>query len=178
QRDYVYDRLCRYGATGAPTLPFVQCGLEPLGILGAAVNEMLLQSHDGVIRLFPAVPADWECACSLWAAGGFRLSARRGAEGVASRVEIQSGQGGICRVANPWGTGAVTVDEVGATGSGTGGTTAELAGEVLELETRAGGRYLLAPAGPSETDTPLYTGEPNPGPKQFHEAALGRPRDF
>jgi hypothetical protein len=174
QRDYVYDRRCTYEGTGAPALPFVQCGLEPLGILGAAVNEMLLQSHDGVIRLFPAVPPDWECACSLWAVGGFRVSCRKTGDGVAAPVEIRSSQGGTCRMANPWPGQRVTV----AAQEGSAGEVREVEGEVLTVEAVAGGRYLLAPQGTKPAGVPLYTGDPNPGPKRFHEAVLGRPRDF
>ncbi|WP_235282487.1 glycosyl hydrolase family 95 catalytic domain-containing protein [Microbacterium sp. SA39] len=46
------------------------------GIVGAIV-EMLVQSHGGVIRLLPAVPADWAASGSfegLRARGGYRVS--------------------------------------------------------------------------------------------------------
>lgn len=175
QRDYVYDRRCRHENTGAPTLPFVQCGMEPLGILGAAVNEMLLQSYDGVLRLFPAVPDDWEGAFTLYAVGGFTVSARRDRSGVIGAVAIESARGGTCLLANPW-----PGKEVGATRlpSSTAETLAIDTSGRLRLEAEPGCRYVLQALGAGQTEAILYTGDPNPGPKSYHEAVLGRPRDF
>ena len=63
QRDYMYDSRLTYnrpeaGKSGFRTKPFVQCGMETMGILGTAINEMLLQSHEGKIRVFPAIPSE------------------------------------------------------------------------------------------------------------------------
>lgn len=48
---------------------------ETLPILAASVNEMLLQSYDGTLRLFGAVPEEYTCAFSLRAQGGFTVHA-------------------------------------------------------------------------------------------------------
>ena len=70
-----YDYTCReYGLTGEKVFT-----IEGNMIAGAAVLEMLLQSYDGVLRLFPAVPDSWE-ECSferLRAVGGFEVSATK-----------------------------------------------------------------------------------------------------
>ena len=69
----------------------------------AAVQEMLLQSYSGTLRLFPAIPADWKEASfiSLRAEGAFLVSAER-KEGQVQRVEIISEKGGTCRLADPF----------------------------------------------------------------------------
>jgi len=70
QRDYIHDDRAHY-PNKLPAKPFVQSGLEPQSIIGAAVNEMLLQSHEGKIRVFPAVPEHFEAAFKLLAQGNF-----------------------------------------------------------------------------------------------------------
>jgi alpha-L-fucosidase 2 len=69
----------------------------------AGVQEMLLQSHRGVIVLFPAIPAAWKDVSftTLRAQGAFLVSARR-TGGVVSRVEIVAEQGGRCRLLSPF----------------------------------------------------------------------------
>lgn len=69
----------------------------------AGVQEMLLQSARGVIRVFPAVPENWKNVAfrTLRAEGAFLVSAIR-ENGVAAKVEILSEKGGLCRLISPW----------------------------------------------------------------------------
>jgi hypothetical protein len=67
-----------------------------------AINEMLLQSHEGVIRLFPCWPKDMDARFgTLRAAGAFLVSAELKG-GVISGVKIFSERGRDCSVINPW----------------------------------------------------------------------------
>ncbi|MCC6589490.1 MAG: glycoside hydrolase N-terminal domain-containing protein [Bryobacterales bacterium] len=66
------------------------------------LQEMLLQSHRGVMRVFPAVPDGWKEASfhSLRAEGAFLVSAeRRG--GRTAWIEVMAERGGTARVFNP-----------------------------------------------------------------------------
>ena len=69
----------------------------------AGVQEMLLQSHGGTIRIFPAVPDDWKDASftTLRAEGAFLVSALRSG-GATRQVEILAEKGGTCRLASPF----------------------------------------------------------------------------
>ena len=68
---------------------------------GIAV-ENLLQSHTGVLRVFPAVPADFEGGFeNLGAQGAFVVGAQRDRDGTRS-VTIRSLAGAPCVLANPW----------------------------------------------------------------------------
>ena len=77
----------------------------------AAVQEMLLQSQRGLIRIFPAVPEHWDDVAftTLRAEGAFLVSARRRG-GVTDRVEITAEQGGRCRLVSPFTGEPLTID--------------------------------------------------------------------
>ena len=73
-------------------------GIEHLTMVPATVNEMLMQSHDGIIRLFPCwdkkMYASFE---NLRADGAFLVSAEN-KDGKLTSAEIKSLKGRTCRV--------------------------------------------------------------------------------
>ena len=77
-------------------------GIETCGGITEAINEMLLQSHEGIIRLFPVWPTERPARFeTLRAAGAFLVSAElRGGE--VGPVMIESEKGRDCTVQNPW----------------------------------------------------------------------------
>jgi hypothetical protein len=76
QRDYIFDTRATYnsktGNSGLWAQPFIQCGMETLGVYGTAVNEMLMQCQENKIRIFPATPSHWESAFTF--VGKWRIS--------------------------------------------------------------------------------------------------------
>ncbi|HSH16473.1 MAG TPA: hypothetical protein VLD18_10590, partial [Verrucomicrobiae bacterium] len=131
---------------GYSTFRYRPFTLEGNFAAAAGVQEMLLQSHRGRIEVFPAVPAAWRDAAftTLRAQGAFLVSAERRA-GVTQRVEIQSEQGGSCRLLSPWSGEVLTLamkpgetrvltgdpDTAAGGGAGTGADWA-LAAEILD----------------------------------------------
>ncbi len=100
-----------------------------------AVNEMLMQSHEGVIRFFPVWPRDQDARFGgLRAVGAFLVAAEL-REGVARGVSVRSERGGPCTVANPWPGRPVQLFRNGATEAS---------------ETQTGGRFTFHTA-PNET---------------------------
>jgi len=79
----------------------------------AGIQEMLLQSYSGTIRVFPAVPERWKDASfrTLRAEGAFLVSAER-KDGLTRRVEILSMKGGPCRLENPFGKAGFSVEGI------------------------------------------------------------------
>lgn len=69
----------------------------------AGLQEMLLQSHTGVIEIFPAIPESWQDAAfeNLRAQGAFLVSAKKAA-GKMVEIVITSEAGGPCKVRLPW----------------------------------------------------------------------------
>jgi len=68
----------------------------------AGVAEMLLQSHEGVIKVIPALPRVWSTGHfdGLVARGNFVISAKW-KDGKATELSILSRSGGECRIAYP-----------------------------------------------------------------------------
>jgi alpha-L-fucosidase 2 len=79
----------------------------------AALQEMLLQSYSGAIRIFPATPESWQDLSfkTLRAEGAFLVSAEREG-GETKRVEIFSERGGDCLLENPFSGSAFNIKGV------------------------------------------------------------------
>jgi alpha-L-fucosidase 2 len=76
--------------------------LENSSIVPNTVDEMLLQSHEGVLRLFPVWPAHHDASFqTLRAYGAFLVSAAIKHDRVQD-VTIQSEAGQPCSIQNPW----------------------------------------------------------------------------
>jgi len=79
------------------TNPFLDAG----GNSAFTLQEMLLQSHNGIIRILPAWPENWSGIFRLRTEGGFLISA--GIEKAkVPFVEVKSLLGKECVIENPW----------------------------------------------------------------------------
>lgn len=69
----------------------------------SAIQEMLLQSHTGIIRVFPAIPESWNEASfqDLRAMGAFLVSADY-KNGKVHKVTVRSERGGKLKIQNPF----------------------------------------------------------------------------
>lgn len=101
-----------------------------------AINEMLLQSHEGVIRFFPCWPKDMDAKFgALRTVGAFLVSAEL-KNGVVTGVKIVSEKGKPCTVQNPWPGTKVRVVRNGKTKESVSGerwTLATAQGETISL---------------------------------------------
>ena len=79
--------------------------LEGNFAFASGIQEMLIQSHTGILRIFPAIPSEWKdiSFTTLRAQGAFLVSAKQ-MSGKVEKVEISSEKGGICKLKNPFGT--------------------------------------------------------------------------
>ncbi len=88
-------------------------GIETAGIL-EAINSMVLQSHDGVLRIFPnwdrSVDAEFK---RLRAVGAFLVEARYRASGqIVDRIRIFSEKGNPCVIQSPFDGSCIAVTRV------------------------------------------------------------------
>ncbi len=124
--------------------PFLDAG----GLSAFALNEILLQSHNGLIRVTPAVAKDWSGVYRLRAEGGFLVAAAF-QDARVRLVEIKSLLGKDCAIANPW-PGACIVRE------GTK-TVIQTDARTIEFKTQPARTYLIESA-----DDPLSNHRPQP----------------
>lgn len=89
--------------TGKSRFTYRPFTLEGNFAFAAGVQEMLLQSHTGVIRVFPAIPASWQNASfdKLRAMGAFLVSATK-KDGQITRLRVFSEKGGTLQILSPW----------------------------------------------------------------------------
>jgi hypothetical protein len=149
--------------------------IEAIPMLQLAINEMLLQSYSGTLRVFPAVSPAWTGRFRLHAAGRFIVSAGRTAEGV-TFVTIESRGGRPCRISNPWPTQPVTLYR-----QAQGWVQCQLIdGDTLTFATEPGEIYLLLPetVAPQTLSSAFVTGSPNRDVKWSGKARLGMPKGF
>jgi hypothetical protein len=111
------DRILLSGGRYADQMPFDW--MDTMGIwfenfsLPAVINECLLQSYNGMIRLFPNWPAaHYAEFTTLRAVGGFLVSARM-EHGEVQWVEIESLAGAVCKLLLPWESGARWINTMG-----------------------------------------------------------------
>jgi alpha-L-fucosidase 2 len=159
-----------------PRRSFAHMALEAGSIFEATLNEMLLQSYNGRIRVFPAVPSSWDVCFTLHAIGAFTVTSER-RSGEILYVAVESRKGGTCRLVNPW-PGNVAVRVRSAAGG-----KALIEGEgiaELRFDTLPGEVYIAEcitqPVSAFTRET--LGGEPNRGPKRKGEAQIGTPRQF
>ena len=117
---------------GLSVAPYMDGG----GLSALGVNEVLLQSHNGLIRVLPAASRSWSGQFRLRTEGSF-LVAVDFERGSARLVEVRSLHGGNCRIQNPWNETCTvcTPDRVVARSNA----------RVIEFSTQRGCVYVLSP---------------------------------
>jgi hypothetical protein len=98
---YLSDFLKRHAEPGGLYAEAGPCFETPLAF-ATSLLEMLIQSDDGRIRVFPAIPATWENASfsRLAAEGAFEVDAVR-SRGKIKSVRIKSLKGNSCQLELP-----------------------------------------------------------------------------
>jgi len=115
--------------TGKSKYTYRPFTLEGNFAFAAGIQEMLLQSQGGVIRIFPAVPASWRNIGfrGLRAEGAFVVSATL-KDGKLATIQIRSEKGGKLRLQNPFRGAAFVVQ----------GARVSPASAVFEIDTSPG----------------------------------------
>jgi len=156
-----------------PAWPFRHMSMEAMSVLATAMNEALLQSYDGTIRVFPAFKGSKTSRFTLHAQCGFVISSEIRA-GVVQWISIKSLYGNPCKIELPWIKGIAQ--------SSLRSKSRILTGKTVLINTRAEELITLIPEG-SDLDN-WSVAEEKPAANQnikYHisgKAQLGIPRMF
>jgi hypothetical protein len=85
----------------SPAWNYRHTSMEAMAVLSCAMNESLLQSWDGVIRVAPAVDKKQSSRFTLHATGGFEVSAEI-ENGKVKWISIKSNTNNTAVIQNPW----------------------------------------------------------------------------
>jgi alpha-L-fucosidase 2 len=156
-----------------PMWPFRHMSMEAMSVLATAMNESLLQSYDGILRVFPAFPDNKNGRFTLHAKGGFIVSSEI-KSGKTQWIAIRSLLGNPFKLVLPW--------QKGMAQSSLRKTGQKLSGDIVEVKTKVNELITIIPEGKdmqtwsSESENPL----PNEKVK-YHSSGktqLGIPRMF
>jgi len=115
-------------------------GVETLASIPSLINEMLLQSYEGVIRVFPNWLSHKDAKfTTLRAYGAFLVSSER-KNNVVSYVEFTSEKGRECKLLNPWNKGKVIIIV-----DGIGNIPYKEKDNCIIFKTEAGKKYVIKP---------------------------------
>ncbi len=120
-------------------------GIETCSGIPGMINEMMLQSHDGLIRVFPVFPDDQKASFYRLRTFGAFLVSSAIKNGLIQYVSIESEKGRDCFILNPWDGKEIQVYRNGEKAQ-------VLGGEELSFKTQRGERITLLPEGSKYSD--------------------------
>ncbi len=124
--------------------------IEQTAVVAAALQEMLVQDFDGLLRIAPAVPPGWDVDGSVYVRGRTKIDVQVH-NGVVTTAVIESGMAQNLKVRNPWPGQSVDIIS-GNTGTG---VVKDDSQSVLTFHAAAGIDYLLERANSPVSNMPF-----------------------
>ena len=156
-----------------PMWPFRHMSMEAMSVFATAINESLLQSYDGIIRVFPAFPSDRSGRFTLHAEDGFIVSSEI-ANGEVQWISVKSVYGNTLNLELPW--------EAATKKSFAVGKNQKLKGKITEIRTKPGEVILFVKEGTDPDNWSIKEETPQANDNvRYHSSGktrLGIPRMF
>jgi alpha-L-fucosidase 2 len=143
--------------------------VEQEGVVALALAEALVQEYDGLIRIAPAVPSQWDFEGSVWVRDRTRVDVQVRA-GMPTTVAIEAGATSTLHIRNPWPGQPVEVSDA------QGKVVLQSAGSTLELPVKKGEAYLMARSHAEAAPLPFaaITGTPALQLKRLGPVQIGK----
>jgi hypothetical protein len=145
--------------------------VEQIGVLTAALQEAMVQDYDGIIRIAPAWPTDWEADATVYVRRRSKVDVQV-RHGYATAVVLEAGFSGQMALRNPWPGQAVKI----ASGEPAHETpVSEDQFGLLKIDVKAGESYLIEPSNLSAANLRFVpvTGSPASSPKFLGSRSIG-----
>ena len=156
-----------------PMWPFRHMSMEAMSVLATAMNESLIQSYDGILRIAPAFPENKTGRFTLHAVGGFVVSSEI-KSGEVQWISIKSLLGNPCKLELPWNKAVVQ--------SNLKRNPQMISGNIPEIKTKANEVIMIFPEGKDLRSWSVISEKPLDNEKvKYHssgKAQLGIPRMF
>lgn len=146
--------------------------VEQIGVVAAALQEALVQDYDGLIRIAPAWPKNWNADATVYIRSRSKVDLQM-RDGVPSTVVIEAGADADMSVRNPW-PGKMAEVVV----SGRGPRIVEASGQdVLRFRARAGEAYVVQRVEQTDAGLPFAAieGKAAGAPKSLGSRHIGLP---
>ncbi len=152
-----------FAAWGGPAGEFY---VEQEGVVALALAEALVQDYDGLIRIAPATPSDWNFEGTVWVRNRTRVDVQIQA-GVPTTVVLEAGATETLRIRNPWpGQKLAVLDAHGK-------TLLSSADVTLKLPVRKSESYLLVRSGAPPQTFAAITGNPAKQSRKLGPVQIG-----
>jgi hypothetical protein len=115
-------------------------GVETCSGIPGMINEMMLQGHEGIIRIFPVFPSNQKASFYRLRAFGAFLFSSKIENGIVRLIIIESEKGKNCTIVNPWPDKKITLYRDGKIAE-------TLAGNNVTFATRTGELITIVPEG-------------------------------
>lgn len=144
--------------------------IEQSGVAADAIQEALVQDYDGLIRIAPAMPSEWDFDGSVYVRGKTKVDVQV-RNGVPTTVVIESGAAQLLRVRNPWPGQSIDV----IAGQSGMKILSRATGKEITFRAAAGVSYLLEKHGDPSTRQrfAVISGSPASSAKRLGPVQLG-----
>jgi alpha-L-fucosidase 2 len=142
--------------------------VEQVGVVTAALQEALVQDYDGLIRLAPAVPRDWDVDGNVFVRGKTKVDVQV-RQGKITTAVIEVGAAQLYKVRNPWPGRECDV----ISGESGGKLVVSTKESVITFQGIAGKIYLIKPHGEPVQRFEVISGYPAQTAKRQGKVQIG-----
>jgi alpha-L-fucosidase 2 len=142
--------------------------IEQDAVLADALQKALADDYDGLLRVAPAWPADWDADGTVYIQHGGKVDVQI-RKGKVLTVGVEAGSTDKIRIRNPWPGQSTTIIDAHTSAV----VTPASPGAIIELSPQAGGNYLLKPAAAADLPFETISGAPSSTPKALGSRTIG-----